>query len=224
MSLSALPFDIVCSIIDRTADANDRSTLMRIALVNHDCCAYANRFLWRDVSLTSAWRSGREILTPISLRDRCLAIARDKQRARCIRHLTMSFKYDFDTWMSIATDGYAASDSGADGLLVPISEKTERGIERLFDTVAATIAVCSDHLESLSIFGPCHLSDIGHALSRLVDKPPIDIENILLFSSTPSPPATTPPPIEKTIWVAISSSPKIILHALSCPWRNAIPR
>lgn len=184
MSLSALPFDLVCSIIDRIADANDRLALTQIALVNHDCSAYANRFLWKEVSLTSARRNG--IMTPVSLRDRCIAIVRDKQRAGCIRHLTMSFKYDFDTFMSMAIDGSSVdSASGLDGLLAPISDKTERGIEHLFDIVAAAIAACSDRLESLSIFGPCHLSDIGHALSRLIDRPPIDLTKTFLFSSPP---------------------------------------
>lgn len=102
----------------------------------------------------------------------------------------MSFRHNLDTFMSIATVGHVEPSS--DGLLVPLSDKTERSIEHLFDMVAAAVAACADRLESLSIFGPYHLTDIGHALSRLVDRRPIDLSKAVLFSSPPPPPSFIP--------------------------------
>lgn len=129
------PFDIICAIIDFTA--TDRATLSQIALASRDCCAYANRHLWRECLLTTT-------MSPASLRERCNALIRDKQRAGCVRRLTMAFRY--------------------------ITERTE-DTQRLFDTVAAAAAACAPRLESLGIFGPYHLADVGHALSRLLERP-----------------------------------------------------
>lgn len=156
-----IPLDIVCIIIDFTA--NDRTTLSQLALASRDCCAYANRYLWRKFSLTTA-----NLMTPPSLEERCHALIRNKQRAGCVRQLSMAFRHSFDTYMSIATVGHA---DATDGLIVPLTEKTEREIERLFDLVAASVAACAPRLESLHIFGPFHLTDVGQALSRLVEKP-----------------------------------------------------
>ena len=156
-----LPFDIICVIIDFTA--TDRGTLSQIALGSRDCSAYANRYIWREFSLTKR----RRVMTPITLEERCNSVMRDTQRASCVRQLTIALRQNFEADMSIMTTRHPDATGGL------IAENTKHGVKRLFDLVAAAVAACAPRLESLLIFGSCHLSDVGHALSRLVERPAI---------------------------------------------------
>ncbi|KAF8315919.1 hypothetical protein DL93DRAFT_2078670 [Clavulina sp. PMI_390] len=180
-STQAIPVDILFSIIDCLEEAKDRTTMKEVALVNRDALGYVNRYIWREFSITTY--PAKPLLTPFILRERCAAIVRDKQRARCIRSLSMSFRYAFDTYMSIVTVGHAEAVPDNDGVFVPVSEETERGLEHLFDAVAAAIAACSEQLETLSIFGPWHLSDLGNALARLIERGPVDLTQPLSFAA-----------------------------------------
>lgn len=69
---------------------------------------------------------------------------------------------------------------------------SERRIDNLFDVVAAAVAACADRLESLSISGTHHLSDIGHALSRLINRHPIHLTNSLSSFPPASPISLNP--------------------------------
>lgn len=162
MSKTALPYDIICLIIEQAyanisefSPPSHTTTLISLSLLSHGSCSYANRYIWRCISLISS----RHMFTQTEIQGRCNLLLKDDQRRKHVRELRIIFgeTIDFDSYE--VPDGRLPQASR-------LGSAEGRNRASMFRLVAETIYACSSTLESLSIFGPnsADLDDMACAL------------------------------------------------------------
>lgn len=183
-SAAMLPFDVICSIIDIAGNASskdDRKILLPLSVLDHDSAQYANRYIWREISLVP------RRVTAQDLRARCHAIMR---QAPYIRRLDVVFRHE----VAFAEGGIDEVEQSAKAVDYLARSKAD-----LFKVIANAIFACARDLEELSILGPYHLNDIGVALSHatrtLCVPVPENHVSPVAASSSPAPSATKHIPI-----------------------------
>ena len=166
---TALPFDIICNVIDHCAldkSRRDLRTLQSLALLNWSCKIHADKYIWRDIALIHrAGSSGNYGNSSLStFRSRCQALITDHRRAGRVRTLEVVFK------KRLYVD-YAILENDSDGAYLDgnFAENRERELfKEGFDLMARAIHACRSNLEELRIYGPAHMADVGQALRDLV--------------------------------------------------------